>query len=301
MKKRTFITICTICRSHSYLLPHVYESLLSQTRFQFEWLIMDMDAGERTEVLVKEWKEENGRFPIRYIPCAKNARTSVIQKAIDLARGDYFCLVDTEEMLTEEAMACFLDWIEEIGDDDSIMGVSGAKSYLDGRPLSEKEPRMGIRGYVDATYLNRAAYGLETSQCEVLKTQILRSFPVLQCQGEDDTPFRLTLDETALQGYKVRWYREVVCRGEYLYGERTACERRKERRNPMGYAMLYNHRLRYREQSFGVRFDAACRHIALSICARHPEYILKSYDRKLSLLALLPGLLLALGDSHPFS
>ena len=36
MKKRTFITICTISGSHSYLLPHVYESLLSQTRFHFE-------------------------------------------------------------------------------------------------------------------------------------------------------------------------------------------------------------------------------------------------------------------------
>lgn len=301
MKKRTFITICTISRNRSYLLPHVYESLLSQTRFHFEWLIMDMDAKDRTKVLVREWERENGQFPIRYVLCEEGTKTTALQKAIDLAHGDYFCLLDPEEILSEEAVACFLDWIRGIDGEDLLMGVSGTKSYLDGSPLSSREPRIGIRGYVDATYLERASYGLESPQCEVLKTRILRSFPLLQCRGEEETPFRLTLDETALRGYKVRWYRETVCRGEYLYGERTACERRKERRNPMGYAMLYNYRLRYREQSFLIRFDAACRHIALSICAHHPEYILKSYDRKMSLLAFLPGILLALGTDHSFS
>ena len=301
MKKRTFITICTISHNRSYLLPHVYESLLSQTRFHFEWLIMDMDAKDRTEVLVREWERENGQFPIRYVLCEESTKTNALQKAIDLARGDYFCLVDPEEILSEEAVACFLDWIREIDGEELLIGVSGTKSYLDGRPLSSREPRIGIRGYVDATYLERASYGLEAPQCEVLKTQILRSFPLLQCRGEEETPFRLTLDETALRGYKVRWYKESVCRGEYLYGERTAFERRKERRNPMGYAMLYNYRLRYREQSFLIRFDAACRHIALSIYAHHPEYILKSYDKKMSLLAFLPGLILAFGTNHPFS
>lgn len=301
MRKRTFITICTILRNRSYLLPHVYESLLRQTRFHFEWLIMDLDAKDRTEVLVREWEKENGKFSIRYVLCEESTKTGALQQAIDLARGNYFCLIDPEEILSEEAVACFLDWIDGIDGEELLIGVSGAKSYLDGRPLSPREPRIGIRGYVDASYLERDAYGLETPQCEVFKTDVLRRFPLLQCQGEEDTPMRLTLDETALQGYKMRWYSESVCRGEYLYGARTEYERRKERRNPMGYAMLYNYRLRYREQSFSARYDAACRHIALSIRAHHPEYILKSYDRKMSLLALLPGLILAFGTSSPFS
>lgn len=300
MKKRTYITVCTISDRHPYLLPHVYESLLAQTRYHFEWLIMDMEAKDRTEILIREWQKENDRFPIRYISCENTGRTNVLQRAIDEAKGNYFCVVEPEEMLAEEAIACFLDWIEGIDENELFIGISGAKSHLDGSPLNGREPRIGIRGYVDASYLERAGYGLEAPQCEVLKTQVLRSFPLLKCRGEEDTPFRLTLDQTALQGYKVRWYWETVCRGEYLYGEKTACERRRERRNPMGYAMLYNYRLRYREEKFVVRFDAACRHIALSLYAHHPEYIWKSYDRKLSLLALLPGLFLALGICYPY-
>lgn len=300
MKKRTFISICTISGSHYYLLPHVYESLLSQTRFHFEWMIMDMDSRERTQVLVQEWQKENGRFPIRYIPCESNSRTEVLQRAIDLARGNYFCLLDPEEILSSEAVACFLEWIAGISGQKELIGVSGAKCCLDGSPLKEGETCIGIRGYVDATYLERTKYGLEAPQFEVIQTKILREMPLRQCRGEMETPFRLTLDETALRGYKMRWYTESVCRGEYLYGEKSACERRKERHNPMGYAMLYNNRLRYHEQSFAVRFDAACHHIALSLCAHHPEYILKSNDRKMSLLALLPGILLAFGEHHPF-
>lgn len=301
MKKRTFITICTILRNRSYLLPHVYESLLYQTRFHFEWLIMDLDARERTATLVRTWERENGQFSIRYVLCEEGTRTGALQRAIDLARGNYFCLVEPEEILSKEAVACFLEWIDGIDGEEMMIGVSGAKSYLDGRPLNPREPRIGIRGYVDASYLERGVYGLESPQCEVYKTEVLRRFPLRQCQGEEETPLRLTLDETALQGYKMRWYRESVCRGEYLCGARTAYERRKERRNPMGYAMLYNHRLRYREQSFFARYDAACRHIALSICAHHPEYILKSYDRKLSMLALFPGIFLALSILRPFA
>lgn len=301
MKKRTFITICTINRSRSYLLPHVYESLLGQTRFHFEWLIMDMESRDRTEALVRQWESNTGQFEIRYVPWEDGTKTEALQKAIDLAKGNYFCLMDPEEILTEEAVACFLDWIPGVDGEDMLIGVSGAKCYLDGRPLSQKDPRIGIRGYVDAGYMERAAYGLDTPRFEVFKTCILRSFSLIQCQGEEDTPLQITLDEISMQGYKMRWYRETVCRGEYLCGSRTEYARRQERRNPMGYAMLYNHKLRYREQSFLQRFDAACRHIALSICAHHPEYILKSYDRKMSVLALLPGLILAIEKNHPFS
>ena len=301
MKKRPYITICTISHNHFYLLPHLYESLLSQTRPHFEWLIMDIDAKEQTQALIREWQKENNIFPIRYIPCEEKTKTTALQQAIDLAAGNYFCLVDPEEILETEAVALFLDWIKDIEDIEEIIGISGSKSYLDGRPLSEHEPRIGIRGYVDATYLERASLGLEKPQCEVLKTRVLRQFPVLQCQGEEETPFSLTLDTIALDGYKVRWYRENVCRGEYLYGERSSYERRKERHNPMGYAMLYNSRLRCQEQSFSVRFDAACRHIALSICAHHPEYICKSNDWKMSLLALLPGIILAWENGYFYS
>ena len=51
----------------------------------------------------------------------------------------------------------------------------------------------------------------------------------------------------------------------------------------MSYAMLYNHRLGCREQSFGQRFDAECRCMLGLVIMRSPsEYIFKSRDKKMS-------------------
>ena len=301
MTKRHLLTFVTIAHHRSYLLPHVYESLLAQTRYRFEWLILDEDPRGHTRLMVEDWSRHTPQFSIRFALCKDDCRTRALQQALDVARGDYFCLVEPEELLVEEAVADLLDWIEGIDALPGMLGVSGAKCYLDGRPLYKKEPKIGIRGYVDASCLERQKYGLESQRLEAYKTDILRMYPMVTCPGEEDTPWQITLDALAMQGYRVRWYTESLCRGEYLCDNRTMYARRQERRNPMGYAILYNHRLSCREQSFFNRFDAACRPVALSIYAHHPEYIWKSNDRKLSLLAFLPGIFLAIGQSHPFA
>lgn len=301
MRNQTRITICTIVRNRAYLLPHVYETLLAQTRFHFEWLIMDQERQGQLRMLTSGWRGRTEPFVIRVAECQENGRMQAVQMALDVARGEYFCLLEAEEFLEPEAMACILDWLAQIQGNELLIGVSGAKCYLDGRPLYKKEPRIGIRGYVDATCLERQKYGLETERFDVVRTDILRKYPLLSCSGEIETPLQLTLDALAMQGYRMRWYAQAVCRGEYLCGSKTLYERRQERRNPMSYAMLYNHRLGCREQSFGQRFDAACRHVALSLCAHHPEYIFKSRDKKMSVLALLPGIFLAIGQQYPFT
>ncbi len=301
MRMKTCITICTIVRNREYLLPHVYEALLAQTRFHFEWLIVDQETQGQIQLMTAGWCAHTEPFAVRVAACKERGRTAALQMALDVARGDYFCLLEAEELLIPEAVARLLDWLAQIEGNEQLIGVSGAKCYLDGRPLYKKEPRIGIRGYVDATCLERQKYGLETERFDVIRTEILRRYPLMCCPGEVETPLQLTLDALAMQGYRMRWYAEAICRGEYLCGSGTLYERRQERRNPMSYAMLYNHRLGCREQAFGQRFDAACRHVALSLCARHPEYIFKSCDKKLSLLAFLPGIFLAIGQQHPFT
>ena len=55
----------------------------------------------------------------------------------------------------------------------------------------------------------------------------------------------------------------------------------------MGYAMMYNHMLKYPDLSVQQRFSAACQHVALSILGKHPEYIWKS-NRLLYTIPAIP-------------
>ena len=47
----------------------------------------------------------------------------------------------------------------------------------------------------------------------MVRTDILRKYPLLSCSGEIETPLQLTLDALAMQGYRMRWYAQAVCRG----------------------------------------------------------------------------------------
>lgn len=67
----------------------------------------------------------------------------------------------------------------------------------------------------------------------------------------------------------------------------------------MGYAMLSNMQV-LTNQCFKEKFKAAGQHIALSIVAGYPSYILKSNKRWLTLLALPYGILLSFRRREQF-
>ena len=57
----------------------------------------------------------------------------------------------------------------------------------------------------------------------------------------------IVLNEMALQGYKVRWYNKVGVISEYLEDGLTINAFGLIQKNPMGYAMLFNHQLKYKK------------------------------------------------------
>ena len=77
------------------------------------------------------------------------------------------------------------------------------------------------------------------------------------------------------------------------------CSFSLEKSNPMGYAMMYNHTLKYPIGPLR-KYKNACQHIALSIVGKNPEYILKSYDPLITILSLPLGLILSIRRAFQF-
>ena len=73
-----------------------------------------------------------------------------------------------------------------------------------------------------------------------------------------------------------------------------------EKKNPMGYAMMYNHMLKYPELSIKQKYYAACQHIALSIYGKNSSYILRSNKIIYSIFALPVGILLSIRRRKQF-
>ena len=123
--------------------------------------------------------------------------------------------------------------------------------------------------------------------CEAYKTSMFRQFPMAEWPGEKFAPEQIALNEIALNGYKLRWHKDIIYVCDYLEDGLTKGWRSLVRKNPMGYAMMYNHMLKYPDLSVQQRFSAACQHVALSILGKHPEYIWKS-NRLLYTIPAIP-------------
>lgn len=176
----------------------------------------------------------------------------------------------------------------------SIYAVSGVRVTPDGIPLKGKWPDIPRElGFVDATDLERAAYDLDADMCEAWRTDVLRNYPFPVWNGEKFAPEQIVFNQIALDGYKIRWYPVAMSICEYQEGGLTKGSRKLEIQNPMGYAMMYNHKLKY-DIPFAQKLRCAMQCTALSIVGRNPQYILQTNLPIAAIATLFPGVLLAI-------
>lgn len=294
-------TVFTPTYNRAHTLPRLYQSLCAQRVRNFEWLIIDDGSTDGTEDLVNGWQREEQTFPIRYVKKANGGKPRAINDGVQIAQGRYIHLMDSDDYMTPDAMEKLTRWVAEIDQDDRFIGVGGACGYENGAYIKGVPPQVNRDGYVDATNLERARYALDADMTEAYKLDIFRRFPMAQWPGENFAPEQIALNEMALAGYKLRWHRDIILIKEYMEDGLTRGAFDLERKNPMGYAMMYNHKLKYPGISMKERFHAACQHVALSLVGKHPAYILKSHRPLLTLLALPAGWLLSFRRRKQFN
>lgn len=296
---RPLFTIFTATYNRAYSLPQLYRSLCSQSSKNFEWLIIDDGSTDETESLTESWITAESGFIIRYYKKDHGGKPRAINYGIRFAKGEYFFMVDSDDFLLPEAIEKFTAWVSEIQEEDKMIGVGAARGYPDGRYLKGRPPMVNRFGYVDATNLERENYDLDADMCEAYRTEIFRQFPMPEWPGEQFAPEQIALNEIALAGYRLRWHRDIVYICDYLPDGLTRGSWNLEKENPMGYAMMYNHMLRY---SYPIprKFHAACQHIALSLYGKRPGYIFKTNAWSYTILAVPFGIVLSFRRKRQF-
>lgn len=301
MKNNILITIFTPTYNRGYIIENLYKSLNTQISNNFEWLVIDDGSTDNTEELFKKWNREDNKFNIRYVKTDNNGKPRAINKALEIANGRYLFMVDSDDHITNDAILKIEKWISEIDDKEDIIAVGAARVYPDGKYIKGIEPSIDDSiGYLDATNLERKNYNLDADMCEAYKIDILKRFPFEVWDGEKFAPEEITLNEIALHGYKVRWYKDKIYICDYLDDGLTKGSWNLLKSNPMGYAMLYNHKLKF-TKDLSERFNYCCQHIALSIIGKQYNYIFKSNAKLLTLLSLPFGYILSLRRKKQFN
>lgn len=208
------LTIFTPTYNREIYLPRLYESLKKQKYKGFEWLIIDDASTDNTEEVVQTFIRETTDFEINYLKIKHGGKHRALNKAFDIAKGEYFYIVDSDDYITDDAVEKIYEWIEETRDIKALAGFSGLKKSEDG--LSGGKPFVSNQGWVDASNFERLKYNLLGEKAEVYRTEILRKHKFPEFENEYFVSEDVCWNAIAYEGYKLRWYNHVIYIFEYL-------------------------------------------------------------------------------------
>lgn len=281
------VTVFTPTYNRAHTLPRLFKTLQNQTCKDFEWLIVDDGSNDHTESLVKECMNNEHSFPIRYYKVKNGGKMRAINLGASLAKGDYFCGIDSDDWFNEDAIFNILEAFISIKAKKNIVGVSFAYNW--DTPILSKEAKVD---YVDCKNFDRKAFGIASDRILIFYTDIMRQYKIPVWKDEKFTPESVFIDQMALDGYKMRYYSKAIYGGKYLDDGLTTNSWRLLRDNPMGYAMMYNVHMQYHNR---VRHKLHDIIQFISCCCIKGEY-LHSFKCHYSLCVpflFLPGYVLA--------
>ncbi len=238
------ITVFTPTYNRAHLLHVLYNSLKNQTSFDFEWLIVDDGSKDNTKDVVDGFINECDKFQIRYYFQENHGKHVAINYGVQLAQGDKFFIVDSDDWLPSDAIEKVYAFFDEIKDENGFAGVAGLRLYGDGNIIGAT-----FKGKsVDCTSLEREKYKISGDKAEVFYTNVLKNYPFPVFEGENFLSESIVWYRIANDGYKIRWYNEGIYFCEYLEGGLSSstnlyCN------NFNGYKLSNKEALTYKEMS----------------------------------------------------
>ena len=125
-----------------------------------------------------------------------------INEAMDLARGEFFFIVDSDDALAFNAISFIKHAFSTLPkDDNSFIGISGLKVYFDGSFIHQQPKIESSVGYIDCNNLERPQYALQADMAEAFYTEKLKQYKFTVWEGEIFTPEAVVWDQMALDGY----------------------------------------------------------------------------------------------------
>lgn len=224
------LTILTPTYNRSAYLPRCYDSLCSQTRYDFEWLIVDDGSTDGTMDIVSKWMTDKTRqFPVEYVKKTNGGKHSAINYAVKFIHGTIVLILDSDDYLTKDAVENVLNVWRDYSDDHKICGLSFLKGYDLETPLAKFEHEVFRSNHIDYR-INKRISG---DCCEIIRTKVLKEFPFPIFEGETFLGENYLWDNVALK-YDTVYVNKVIYICEYLDGGLSKQGRALRMRNPYG-------------------------------------------------------------------
>ena len=232
------ISVFTPAYNRGYIIEKLYRSLQRQSFRDFEWIVVDDGSTDNTEQLLNSFLQEKNDFSIHYVKTENGGKHRAINKGVSMAHGELFFIVDSDDYITDNALE-IIDAMEKsipAEDKGHFGGVAGQRGYDLETPIGKS-----FEGEViDITSLERPKYNVTGDKAEVFYTEIMRKYPFPEFDGEKFVTECVVWDKIAHDGYKLRFFNQIIIICNYLSDGLTAQGHGLFEKNPEGWG-LYLH------------------------------------------------------------
>ncbi len=237
------ITLFTPTYNRAYILDTLYRSVQRQTFRDFEWIILDDGSGDNTEELVNTWINDNNDFPIRFYKQANGGKCRAINRGLDLAEGELFFIMDSDDYLTDDALETVVKWEATIEDKSAFCGVAGNRGSS---PTETPNTRLWQMYGEGCEYIDEYAFVrydeytdkvIDGERAGVWYTELHRKYKYPEFEGENFLTPCIPWNRMSADGYKIRIFDDIIWICEYLADGLTMQGNMRFIKNPQGHGL----------------------------------------------------------------
>jgi len=226
------LCIFTPTYNRKELLGELFQSLLSQTKYDFSWLIVDDGSTDGTGIIVEGWKKESP-FEIEYIYKENGGKHTAVNVALDKVEKYLNVCIDSDDQVVSEFVDKILSNHEKYSKRYSDT-ISYVYPWSDGSPKYEidveKEPQI-VNSWRVARDIHKV-----TEVIRVFKPKVLNNIRFSEFPDEIFQPETVIFSQAALKGDSLYFFYPLVM-GKYQQGGLTDQRSKNILLSPRGYTL----------------------------------------------------------------
>lgn len=222
------ISIVTPVYNRADLLYKCYQSLVNQTNYDFEWIIIDDGSTDNSLEVARSFKAD---FPIKVITKENGGKHTALNASHPYICGDYVLMLDSDDSLIPSAIEDVIIGWKKYDNQDEI----GIVTFLKG----EDEEHPSCKAYdedegkpVDIIRYRRESIS-SIDACEVIRTELFKKYPFPEFEGEKFIAEGALWTRVGLT-HKCVYINKVIYLADYLEGGLTKLGKPLRVHNPNG-------------------------------------------------------------------
>jgi len=173
------ITILTPTYNRADYLGRLYESLVSQTNQDFQWLVIDDGSTDETEKIVSSFKGHS--FELVYKKKKNGGKHTALNYSHPYIDGQFVCIVDSDDYLLPDAINCITSKINQYSSKRNIKVLVFQRGNAYYEPLCDS---FGTDDII-SNNIDFIVNGKRTGDCcEVISSDVLKEFPFPEYENE---------------------------------------------------------------------------------------------------------------------